>query len=146
MFSHDISCVKVASEYKDTSLNKKLNDFWEFEDINQKSASVVELFRDKIKFDVSSRCYEVELPFKNSHEELTPNYNLCVQRLNHLTRKLKKDQELLHDYNNIVKEQLSAGILKRLTMLKVSQEYTLSHTTSSSCTKTKGNHKGMNGV
>ena len=28
--------------------------------------------------------------------------------------KLKKDPELLHDYNNIVKEQLSAGIIEKI--------------------------------
>ena len=43
------------------------------------------------------------------------NYNLCVKRLSSLTKKFSNNETLLTSYNEIIKDQLSKGIIEKVS-------------------------------
>ena len=56
------------------------------------------------------------MPFKNDIIEPLPSDNeMCKGRLESLFHKLKNNPELLHQYDNIFREQLSENIIERVT-------------------------------
>ena len=93
-----------------------LKDFWETEaigitDICQ-SATEDEHFLEEINF-VSGR-YEVKLPWKKEVIDIPDQYDLSVNRLKFLQRCLMKNPEVLTEYDRIIQDQLSAGIIETL--------------------------------
>ena len=58
--------------------------------------------------------YEVELPFKDDCLPIPDNYNLCYNRLKSMHFKLSKTPDILHEYENIIQEQLAAGIIEKI--------------------------------
>ena len=57
--------------------------------------------------------YSVNLPWKEYHETLPDNYENCVVRLKSLLRKLRQEPEMLTNYDQIIRQQLEAGIIDR---------------------------------
>ncbi|XP_065667931.1 uncharacterized protein LOC136088182 [Hydra vulgaris] len=66
-----------------------------------------------IKFNGAT--YEVELPFKIDPPAIGDNYNLCKSRFLALEKKLARDRDLFASYNNIIKDQLSKGIIEKVS-------------------------------
>ena len=58
--------------------------------------------------------YEVELPFKDDCLPIPDNYNLCYNRLKSMHFKLSKTPDILREYENIIQEQLAAGIIENI--------------------------------
>ena len=58
--------------------------------------------------------YEVSLPWKEHHPLLPDNYEVAVSRLNSVLKRLKKDPELLAEYNRIIEEQSYKGIISEV--------------------------------
>ena len=58
--------------------------------------------------------YEVELPFKGDCLPIPDNYNLCYNRLKSMHFKLSKTPDILLEYENIIQEQLAAGIIEKI--------------------------------
>ena len=56
--------------------------------------------------------YETKLPFKENHELLNDNYELCKKRLLNLHKKLKPGPELMKKYDSVFKEQKDLGIIE----------------------------------
>ena len=56
--------------------------------------------------------YEVSLPWQESHEPLPDNIALCRRRLHGLLKRLKREPDILHEYNAIISEQLKRGIVE----------------------------------
>ena len=86
-------------------------------------------FNKQVRFN--GQRYEVPLPWRDNHPAISSDYELCVNRLKSLQRKLLKELELIREYNQIIEEQLSKGSWKRSlqrTMRK--KTYTTFHTTS----------------
>ena len=54
----------------------------------------------------------MELPWKESHPVLPDNYQLSEKRLKHLLTRLRKDPEILQEYDNVIKEQLKEGMVE----------------------------------
>ena len=61
---------------------------------------------------------KVPLPWRDNHPTITSDYELCVNRLKSLQRKLLKEPELIREYNQIIEEQLSKGIVERVAAEK----------------------------
>ena len=59
--------------------------------------------------------YETKLPFKETHELLNDNYELCQERLLNLHKNLKQDPELMEKYDSVFKEQKALGIIKKVS-------------------------------
>ena len=54
------------------------------------------------------------LPWRDNHPAISRGYELCVNRLKSLQRKLLKEPELIREYNQIIEEQLSKGIVEKV--------------------------------
>ena len=63
----------------------------------------------------SEGCYETKLPFKENHELLNDNYELCEKSLVNLHKKLKQDPELMKKYDSAFKEQKDLGIIEEVS-------------------------------
>ena len=77
-------------------------------------------FNEQVCFN--GQCYKVPLPWHANHPAISSDYELCVNRLQSLQRKLLKEPELIHEYNKIIEEQLSKGIMERVAAEKDSEE------------------------
>ena len=58
--------------------------------------------------------YEVTLPWKDENLPIPSNYELSCNRLRSMHSKLQKKPELLEEYDQIIKEQLSSGIIEEV--------------------------------
>ena len=95
-----------------TDMTQELRRFWELESLGvfPNDESVYEKFTQSIK--LKDKRYEVKLPWKESHPVLPDNYQLSEKRLKHLLTRLRKDPEILQEYDNVIKEQLKEGIVE----------------------------------
>ena len=93
-------------------LDSYMKHFYDLETlgISSKEVSVHEKFLDDIKFN--GKRYSVKLPFKETPSILPDNYNLSLNRLKGLIKRLKADPELFQEYNSVMKEQYQRGILE----------------------------------
>ncbi|XP_065672108.1 uncharacterized protein LOC136089936 [Hydra vulgaris] len=75
--------------------------------------------------------YKVELPFKIDHPVKGDNYNLSKSRFLAFEKKLASDRDLLACYNIIIKDQLSKGIIEKVSNfeLNIGDVYYLPHRT-----------------
>ena len=107
-------CSIRADEENRDPLVEEMKKFWELESIGTLSneASVHDKFLDTIHKRDSR--YEVSLPWKERHPLLPDNYEVAVSRLNSVLKHLKKDPELLAEYNRIIEEQSSKGIISEV--------------------------------
>ena len=87
-----------------------LKQLWETESIGIKEVS--EIMESQIRFN--GQRYEVPLPWRDNHPATSSDYELCVNRLKSLQRKLLKEPELIREYNQIIEEQLSKGIVEKV--------------------------------
>ena len=58
--------------------------------------------------------YTVSLPWRKHHDILPDNYELSVARLNSTLKRLRKEPELLIEYNNVIEEQFKLGIIEKV--------------------------------
>ena len=100
------------------NLRQELNNFWNVEDVGS-SDCVISKFEEDIFHDGTR--YVTNLPFKSDHEELPDNFQVAKQRLtsqkNQLTRK-----RILKDYDDILQDYESNGIIERVPKNKICKE------------------------
>ena len=70
--------------------------------------------KENITFNENTSRYEVGLCFKEYHEILSDNYFNCKKRLNSLSKRFERNNELLQQYNNIIKEQLELNVVEKV--------------------------------
>ena len=56
----------------------------------------------------------MELPFKENHPAIHDHFILCKKRLCNTFTRLKRNPELLKQYDNIFKQQLKTGIIEKV--------------------------------
>ena len=71
-------------------------------------------FKYNIAFYNEADKYECRLPLKDKHSSIADNYDIAQKRFNSLLSRLKKNPEILQDYNNVIQHQLNAGIIEEL--------------------------------
>ncbi|XP_066929877.1 uncharacterized protein [Clytia hemisphaerica] len=94
-------------------VDSTLKKFWEIEEVGRTESPkevVLQEFESKIKFEQDR--YEVQLPFIEKHEILKDNLYNSTRRMNSLLTKFKTNEQLLHDYDEIIKDQLRQGIIE----------------------------------
>ena len=69
-------------------------------------------FLREVSFDKQDRRYRVGLPWKAESLPQSNGYSTCVRRPRQLHLHLKKDKQLLHDYDSVIKLQLENGIIE----------------------------------
>ena len=91
-----------------------LKRFWETESIGiiEKPPELNE--GDKFIRDIrfTGQRYEVGLPWKEERPEIGADYELCHNRLRSLYNKLKREPELLKEYDKSIQDQLASGIIE----------------------------------
>ena len=94
------------------------NDIYKFSDletlgISEKESSCYDNYLNSIKKNSNGR-YELDLPFKENHPVIHDHFILCKKRLCNTFTRLKRNPELLNQYDNIFKEQLKTGIIEEV--------------------------------
>ena len=84
-----------------------------------------EEFLDGIIFTGSR--YSVELPWKEGHDRLPNNCLNSLSRMKSQLKRLKRDPELLKEYDTIIREQVEAGIVEVAELDKVDKVHYLPH-------------------
>ena len=112
--THVLKC-EVTNHTNCQTLNTKLEKFWDLESIGivPNENSVYDTFEQRITFD--GKKYEVNLPWRESHPILHDNYEVCDRRLKSLLTRLTKEPEILREYDSVIKEQLSRGIVEEVS-------------------------------
>ena len=89
----------------------QMKKFWELESIGvlPNEGTVHDKFLDTIRLHDGR--YEVSLPWKEQHSLLPDNYALAVSRLSSVLKRLKGNPKLFAEYNRIIGEQSSQGII-----------------------------------
>jgi len=98
-------------------LETNVHKLWDLEALGiSERDEVHESFVDSISFDGNR--YSVMLPWKESHEVLPSNYANSLARMKGQIRRLKKEPEVLIEYDSIIKEQLKLGIIEKVVDLE----------------------------
>ncbi|XP_028397211.1 uncharacterized protein LOC114521021 [Dendronephthya gigantea] len=92
--------------------DRELRRFWDLESlgISREEKSVAEDFTSTIAFKEGR--YEVKLPWKEQHQILPDNYEMSCKRLKNLVERLQREPEILREYDTVIKNQLSKGIVE----------------------------------
>ena len=110
--------VNFAGQTSDIeSLERNVQKLWSFEalGINEKD-KVHEEFLDSINF--TGNRYSVKLPWKEGHDKLPDNYANSLGRMKSQLKRLRKEPELLKEYDAIIKEQVELGIVEPVAELE----------------------------
>ena len=88
------------------ALDDQLLAFWELEalGIQDEEKTLYDDFTGAVKFE--NRRYKVPLPWREFHDPLPDNYQLSVNRLQGLLRRLKQEPAVLKEYNDTIQDQL----------------------------------------
>ena len=100
-----------------TKLDESIHRLWDFETLGiRQEDEVHETLKDSIKFNGTR--YSVKLPWKEGHSALPSNYNISLKRLKGQLGRLKKEPEILEEYDSVIKEQLEKGIIEPVIELE----------------------------
>ena len=69
-----------------------------------------EEFLEKLSY--KGNYYEVNFPWKATHPPLPDNYELSRQRLSGLLSRLRKEPEVLKEYDSVIRNQIQRGIVE----------------------------------
>ena len=103
-------------------LDEVLHSFWNLESLGiaTKVDSVLEEFAQTVQF--KNGRYEVALPWKSSHPTLPDNYLMSKKRLYGLIKRLRLNPEVLKEYDSIIQNQRSQGIVEEVNLQEESAE------------------------
>lgn len=73
---------------------------------------------DNITFNGSR--YSVKLPWKEGRDSLDSNYELSLAHMKGQVKKLRKEPEVLQEYDSVIKCQLVSGVIERVAELEES--------------------------
>ena len=112
---------------QDDVLANTLKSFWDTESIGISDFSGGgDVANESFEIDVKRNGgrYEVKLPWKEDCLPSSNSYHLCESRLRSLHHKLRKEPTLLSEYNNIIQDQLKAGIVEKVPTEDLTNEKT----------------------
>ena len=75
--------------------------------------TVYEVFQKNITQEKNVR-YTVQLPFKENGRVLPDNFDLSIKRLQSLIHRLKKEPEILNEYQQVISQQLQDGVIEEV--------------------------------
>ena len=105
--------IAIASD----SLESTVGKLWDLDSLGIKASDEVhESFENDISF-IDGR-YSVKLPWKQSHEPLPSNYANSLSRMKGQIKRLKREPEVLEEYDSIIKDQLRSRVIERVAELE----------------------------
>ena len=108
------SCLAVHSR-SDGDPSMDLQRFWAAEEFPVPDNAdhediVLQRFLHTLSFEDSR--YVVEWPWRDLHDELPSNYGLALGRLTSLLKRVTSKRTLLQQYNSVLQDQLTKGIIE----------------------------------
>ena len=109
--------VKNASDL----MKPNLEEFWKLETTgikesisgsNEDDDCAIQNFKDIVR--KKDGRYEVPWPWREENPELPDNYQVALERLNSLLKRIQGNSELLHKYDNIIQDQLKRKIVEKV--------------------------------
>ena len=99
-----------------STLEGNISKLWDLETLGtREEESMHEPLFDNISFN--GTCYSVRLPWKEGDRELPTNFATSCSRLKSLLGRLRHESEILREYDKVIREQLEAGVMKRVYQL-----------------------------
>ena len=85
---------------------------WDLDSVGKREPQAVyEAFPENITQEENGR-YTLQLPFKDNGRVLPDNYDLSIKRLQSLIYRLKKEPEILHEYQQVISQQPQDGVME----------------------------------
>ena len=115
--SAGVAQLNFVAQRRDIESLERDVQLWSFEalGINEKD-KVHEEFLDSIRFTESR--YFVKLPWKEAHDKLPDNHANSLCRMKSQLKRLRKEPNLLKEYDSIIKEQVELGIVEPVAELE----------------------------
>ena len=106
------SLVTHVLHVQEATLDHQLQAFWELETlgISDKGRTLYDRLTEVIKF--KNGRYKVLLPWKEIHDSLPDNHEMCLMRLQSLLRRLRHDPAILNEYHQVMQDQLEQGVIE----------------------------------
>ena len=94
--------IETVADEPSCALEEQLKAFWELEalGIRNEERTLYDYFTAVVKFENGR--YKVPLPWKDFYDPLPDNYQLSVNRLQGLLRRLRHDPAILKEYDAII--------------------------------------------
>ena len=106
------SQTETVIKFEDNVLDQQVHKLWDLETIGIiDNDSVHDEFLRNLKFE--NKRNPVSLPFQRHHDVLPDNFDLCVNRLDSLLKRLKKKPELFEEYDRLIKGQVKKNIVEK---------------------------------
>ena len=106
----------VEYENDDDELSSKISNFWSLDAIGivENEKYVYERFLDEVKYIEDEKRYQIKLPFKEDHPIIEDQFQLSVNRLLQLKKKLDKNEDLRARYDEVMRKQIDLGIIEKV--------------------------------
>ena len=106
------------------ALCEQLQAFWELEalGIQKEGKTLYDDSTRAVKFE--NERYKVSLMWKECHDLLPDNYQLSVNQLQGLLHHLRQDPAVLREYDRIIQDQLTKGIIETISPDETTPETT----------------------
>ena len=109
--------LRTESRMVDDTLQGDLDRLWDLDSVGIRDKdTVLEAFEKNLSFEDGK--YLVHLPWKEQHGLLPDNFENCVARLSSQLKRLRKDPEILKEYDSIIQDQLQSGIIEQVDCAK----------------------------
>lgn len=106
--THVLKCATEQVHYE--GIEGEVKKFWDLESLGIKTPSIHEEFLEKLTHRGDH--YQVSLPWKATHPPLPDNYELSKRRLNSLLSRLRKEPDVLKEYDSVIRDQIDRGIVE----------------------------------
>ena len=91
----------------------ELRDNWnKIKDNQERDALVMQIFMNTITKE--DRRYQVSWSWRTQNHNLSEKYELSLGKLKTLMKRCEKDHDLLQRYKEIIKDQLSKGVIEKV--------------------------------
>jgi hypothetical protein len=95
-------------------LDENVKQMWDLETLGiVEGHEIHDEFVENIKFNGNR--YSVKLPWRDGHENLPSNFELSLGRLKSQVRKLRKEPDILGEYDKVIAEQINSGIVEKIS-------------------------------
>ena len=109
--------LRTESRVVDDTLHGDLDRLWDLDSVGIRDKdTVLEAFEKNLSFKDGK--YLVHLPWKEQHGLLPDNFENCVARLSSQLKRLRKDPEILKEYDSVIQDQLQSGIIEQVDCAK----------------------------
>ena len=95
-------------------LDENVKQMWKLETLGiVEGDEIHDKFVENIKY--YGNRYSAKLPWRDGHENLASNFELSLGRLKSQVLKLRKEPDILGEYDKVITEQINSGIVEKIS-------------------------------